>query len=172
MFNYKKYKQSSRSGTPTMLDPDSRSRRTNPYLTNNNLKGEGWNYVTFGENDAVGGGNIRTPSTLDSDTNADPRLSDDYPSNLNDQNTGSQKSIPSGHTILENEDAGILNPSRGGKSIPPTEGWKNFMDQGSPLNPINKDDRDINEFQSKLHRSPLMFGGKFSDIIDIVRKRI
>lgn len=177
MFNYKKYKQrickeATRSGTPTMLDPDSRSRRRNPYLTNDPLKGEGWNYVTMGENDAVGGGNTRRPSTIDGDVGADPRTYDDFPSNLNEQNTGEQKSIPSGQTLLENEEAGILDVSKGGRSHPPEEGWKNFMDQGSPLNPINHNDRDTNEFQSQMGNSNLMFGGKFSDIIKRIRHKV
>jgi len=146
-----------------MLDPDSRSRKENPYARNNPFDGGGHNYVTMGENDAVGGGNTHQPATLDSDIHTDPRSNTNYGL--------IQKNLPVDTTLLDNEESGVVGPNHTGKNRPYTDGWKGFVDQGSPLNPINQNSRDVNTFQSKLNNNSLMFGRNFSDIIRNIRKR-
>ena len=154
VFNAHKIKQATRSGTPTAWDPDSRNNRKDPYAKNDPLKGEGMNLVTMGEDDAVGGGNTKRPATMNPGTNADPRTSE-YP--LYD------KQSPAGRSILENEEAGVLDSEQGGKSRPgTTEAWKNWLPEGSPLSDLNQSELDDNTFQSNLNfrqQSPDIFNG-------------
>ena len=150
------FKIADRSGTPQIDQPfgDDKGKRNNPYRKNDPLKGEGYNLTDFGENDAVGGGNTIQPATTDG-VSVDPRTTED--------NYGNPQSMPNDSTILENED--------GGKNIPSTDAWKNFMTEESPLHPINNDSKlDENTFQTSLNKR-LTFNNGSSDIVNRAKKR-
>ena len=155
-------KKATRSGTPTIFDPDARGNRPNPYRKDDDLKGEGWEMTDFGEQDYVGGGNTKAPATLTDGVSADPRANESY---------GLEKTNPVDTTILDDINESGKGDAASQKSIPGTDAWENFISEDSPLSNVNDDaQKDKNPFQAKLNNNSSR-ADRFSDIINMIQRR-
>lgn len=133
-------------------------KQDHPYRKNDPSKGEGYALTNLGEQDAFGGGNTRSPSSVQQDVSADPRTKKD--------NYGLPERLPTSTTILDDLD----DEGRGDKPTPSgTSKVPKFFDEDSPIGNMSNvnNPHDSNSFQNKL-----TLQGKDTDLFDRVRRRL